>query len=192
MVTVEYQVGASADDGFWITTTLFTNQNLQFGSYNAGIYTAFVRFPSVTFPDNAVFSSAYLSFYYDSKAGTPPECTLYAVKEANPATVSSYSDGNGRTKTTANIAITSPSSGTWWNSGSIIDILTELRGIASYKDGAAMMFFIVGSGSGQNRGSQRSYDYSGNVSGPKLTIIYTEAAGGIVPIMMAHRRRRIA
>jgi hypothetical protein len=176
MVTVEYQVGASADDGAWISTTFSTNFDLQFGSYTAGIYKSFFRFTGVTIPDGATINSAYLSFYYSGKMGTPPACTLSAIDEANPSTITGYSDGNGRSLTTANISITGPESGTWWNSGSIVAIIEELLASNSYASGAAMMFLVVGSGSGQNRSSQRSYDYAGNTYGPKLHIEYTEAA----------------
>ena len=55
-----------------------------------------------------------------------------------------------------------------------------------------MLAFVVGANAGSGHNYYRAHGYDGDAAkAPKLHIEYTEAAGGIVPIMMAHRRRRI-
>lgn len=177
--TVDYQVGASADDGHWIATGFFGSGTvLAIGCASTGsIYKTFSRW-TATIPNGATIDSAYISFYYSNKSGTPPACTLSFEDAANPSAISSVEDGNGRTLTTANISVTGPTSGTWWNTDSISSIISELLGSYSYASGAAMQMIIVGAGSANNYSSQKSYDYGGNTSGPKLHIEYTEAASG--------------
>jgi len=177
--TVDYQVGASADDCHWRGTTYANNAtNLVFGRTAGGVYKAAFRFPGITIPDDAIIDSSYCSFYFDSYVGTPPACTLYAEDAANPSAISGYSDGDGRSLTTANISVTGPTSGDW-HSGSLNALFAELRGSYSYESGAAVLFIVVGGGaSGANYSAVKSWDYAGNVSGPKLHIEYTEAAAG--------------
>ena len=181
MVTVEYQGGASDDDGYWYGASGFSNgtSSLYLGVGSSTLYKTFIRFPAVIIPDGVTFDEAYLSFYYSNKQGTPVECDLYGESAANPSAVSSRNDGESRTKTSASVKITSPESGTWWTKD-IKTIIEELAGDFSYKDGAAMQFFIIPPAltGTSNYGQCRAYDYSGNVTGPKLTIIYTEAAAG--------------
>lgn len=180
MVTVEYQVGASEDDGYWYGASGFSNSasSLYLGVGASTLYKTFIRFPAVIIPDGVTFNEAYLSFYYSGKQGTPIECDLYGESAANPSAVSSRNDGESRTKTSVSVKITSPVSGTWWTKD-IKTIIEDLAGDFSYKDGAAMQFFIIPPAptGTANFGQCRAYDYSGNVTGPKLTIIYTEAAG---------------
>lgn len=179
--TVDYQVGASADDCSWFENDNYssTTNYMYFGYLSTGGYnkaSAAFRFPAVTIPNDATIDVSYCSFCFASYQGTPPACYLYAEKAANPSAVTSKSDGEGRTKTTANLAITGPTSGGWWNTGSLNTILAELRGLYGYESGAAMQFLTISTGSGSNYSRQLSYNYTGNVSGPKLHIEYTEAA----------------
>lgn len=179
--TVDYQTGSSGNDGTWITGITFsTNGNvINIGSHSVGAWKSFAMWPTVTISAGATIDTAYLSFYYQGVYGTPAECDLYFEDAANPSAITSAVDGDGRTKTTASIKITGPSSGTWWNSNSIVSIIQELVDTNSYASGAAMQALVVGPSSGlQNYSQQRSYDYSGNVYGPKLHIEYTEASIG--------------
>lgn len=178
--TLDYQVGASGDDCGWYGTSFSSvGTNLLIGSTAGGRYSIAARWPSVTIPDDATIDVSYVSFMFDYKLNTPPACDLFFEKAANPSAISSYTDGNGRTKTTATISVTGPTSGVWWNTASLNSILAELRGLYSYESGAAMQMIIVDSASTLgNFSAQKSYNATGNVSGPKLHIEYTEAASG--------------
>jgi hypothetical protein len=192
MPTLDYQVGGSYDDGHWLGTSFSRTQTLfRIGRDISAVYKTFARFTGVTIPVGATIDSAYCSFYFASVVGTPPVCTLYFEDAGNPMQISSYSDGDSRYLTTNNISVTPASSGTWWNTGDIKDIIQELVNSYSYAAGSAMQLIIVGGGaSGGNYSATRAYDYTGNVYGPKLHIEYTGAVGGSVSGMMSIYRRR--
>lgn len=178
---LNYQVGASANDGMWYSTGFNNNGTILYVGASASVtWKTFARWTGVTIPAGATIDVANLSFYYYDYYGTPAECDLYFEDAANPNAVTGYADGDGKTKTTSTIKITGPTSGTWWNSNSIVSIIQELVDSYSFAAGSAMQALIIGPAqNGSDRYSrQRSYDWSGNVSGPKLHIEYTEAASG--------------
>lgn len=181
MPVLDYQVRASADDCWWYaggSAFNYTGEAILLGRSTTRIYAMAARFASVVIPVGARITAAYMSFYYYSYSGIPPACTLKFEKSANPTAILSASDGDGRTKTTASISVTGPTSGAWWNTGDISAIIQELVNAYSYAAGAAMQCIIVCSGdSGYNYSFQRSYDYAGNIYGPKLHIEY--ALGGV-------------
>jgi hypothetical protein len=183
--TLDYQVGSSDADCYWVSTIYSkTALVLNLGRSSVGIYKNAALFTGVTIPVGATINSAYLSFYYDSYVGTPPACTIYAEKAANPDVVTGYADGNGRSLTTNNVAMIGPKTGTWYNSDDISAIITELIGAYSYATGANMQFIVVGSGaSGTNLSAAKTWDVTGNVSGPKLHIVYTAASGASVGLI---------
>lgn len=171
MATLDYQIGNLADDVMWYATT-FDSLGSAFGRHTSGVIKSSWRFTGVTIPAGATITAAYLSFYYYDTVGTPPACALYAEDAANPGRITTYGDGNGRSLTTASISITCPSSGTWWNSSSLVNIIQELVDSYSYVSGAAMQFIVVGGGAtGTNYGY--CYDYEDNSSrAAKLHIEY--------------------
>ena len=173
MVTLDYQVSAPEDDGYWVPTLAtfsYDDVNLPLGGYGLNI---FCRWSGVTIPAGAKITSAYVSFRFYNYSGTPPECTLHFEDAANPSAISSASDGNDRVKTTANISVTGPTSGEWWNTGSIVSIIQELVDSYDYSSGAAMQMIIDGVAS-SNFSQQSAYE-DGKPAGlwaPKLHIEY--------------------
>ena len=174
MVTLDYQVSTPEDDGYWTTTPptfLYGSVNLPLGfGYTQNI---FCRWSGVTIPAGAEITSAYVSFRFYYYSETPPECTLHFEDAANPSAISSASDGDNRVKTTANISVTGPTSGEWWNTGSIVSIIQELVDSYDYSSGAAMQMIINGVAS-YNSSQQSTYEY-GEPEGlwaPKLHIEY--------------------
>lgn len=134
----------------------------------------FCRWTGITIPAGAKITSAYVSFRFYNCSGTPPKCTLYFEDAANPSAISSPSDGNGRVKTTANISVTGPTSGEWWNTGSIVSIIQELVDSYDYSSGAAMQMIIDGVPSSNSSSRQSAYE-DGEPDGlwaPKLHIEY--------------------
>lgn len=177
--TVDYQVAASEDDCYWYSTTFNSNNTtIHLGRRLSGIYNTAIRFEGVTIPDGATIDISYLSFYFSAYVGTPVQCTLSAEDDANPDQITGYTDGDGRAKTTENIPVTGPTSGTWWDTDSTNSIIAELVMSYSYASGSAMQFIVIGSGTGSNYSSQYSADYDDGSYAPKLHIEYTEAASG--------------
>lgn len=186
---VDIQVVNSSDDVLWAANVpVFSavSTNIAFGRDSSwGPYVSAIRFQGVTLPIGATITSAYLRFHYNTHTGTPPTCTLYGEDAANPSAISSRSDGNSRTKTTASINITGPMSGTWWDSPSIISIITELLSKYSYVSGAAMQFIVIGNGaSGSNVSNSKAFD-SDPLLAPVLHIEYTSGC----PRQAMHMRR---
>jgi hypothetical protein len=184
MVALDYQVAVSADDGRWVGTNFSNISTLIFGKSSGAPYYNFARFV-VTIPAGAKITSAYMSFYFISYTGTPPACALHFEKSANPAAISSAVDGNNRTKTTASISLTGPTTGTWWNTGDISVIIQELVNAYSYASGAAMQMILYATGgSGDDRSTQRSYN-TDPTHAPKLHIEYVTGC----PRQAMHMRR---
>jgi len=181
VVTLDYQVATGADDGYWSGSSTFKNatSNLLLGGSFGSKQNIFCRWTGITIPAGAKITSAYVSFrFYNYYSGTPPECTLYFEDAANPSAVSSASDGGDRVKTTANIGVTGPTSGEWWNTGSIVSIIQELVDSYDYSSGAAMQMIIDGVAS-YSVSHQSAYE-NGEPAGlwaPKLHIEYEYASG---------------
>ena len=171
MVTLDYQVSTPEDDGYW-TKSGFSNNTvyLSMGTSFGFVRNLFIRFAGVTIPAGSKIVSAYMSFYFYDSTGTPPECALYFEDAANPSAVTSRTDGDGRVKTTASIGITSPTSGTWWNSNDISAIIQELVDSYDYSSGSAMQCII--NGGSPDSGEFCSCDYSVPALAPKLHIEY--------------------
>jgi len=170
VVTLDYRVSTPEDDGYW-TKSGFSNNTvyLSMGASFGFVRNLFIRFTGVTIPAGSKIVSAYMSFYFYGSTGTPPECALYFEDAANPSAVTSHNDGNRRVKTTASIGITSPTSGTWWNSNDISAIIQELVDSYDYSSGSAMQCII--NGGSPDSGEVYSCDYSGTRA-PKLHIEY--------------------
>ena len=176
MVTLDYQVSTPEDDGYWIAIPAFSygGAGLPLGGSSAYPIKVFCRWTGITIPAGAKITSAYVSFRFYDYSGTPPECTLHFEDAANPSAISSESDGDDRVKTTANISVTGPTSGEWWNTGSIVSIIQELVDSYDYSSGAAMQM-IINDGVASNSFSQQSaYEdgYPAGLRAPKLHIEY--------------------
>jgi hypothetical protein len=195
MTTLNYQVAASADDGYFSSDGTFDNSDLVLfaGWYNDGPFSLhfFTRFAGVTIPAGATITAAYISTYDYNIFGTPAACTLSFEKAADPAAPTTYADINGRTLTTNNISWAPPSSGDWSNSGDISAIIQELVGAYDYSAGKHMMLIIRGPATGteNNFGYIQSFNYNGT-TGVKLHIEYTVAAGIVIPVLEAQYRRK--
>lgn len=175
--TVDYQVVESGDDCVWFGTTFLSNDRLVYGRVNSVNYHCAARFPGVEIPDGATISVAYLSFYYSSWYGNHTSATQIFFEDGeDPSQITSIADADSRLLTSASITAPSATSGTWFNSGSIVTIIDELIASYSYATAAAMQFLIKTSGIPPDGGMRvLSSDYS---NGPKLHIEYTEAAAG--------------
>ena len=178
MVTLDYQVSTPKDDGYWIASLEFAYDSvvLPLGGSNGSRPNIFCRWSGVTIPAGAKITSAYVSFRFYNYSGTPPKCTLYFEDAANPSAISSASDGDDRVKTTANISVTGPTSGEWWNTGSIVSIIQELVDSYDYSSGAAMQMIIIGT-AGYSFSYQSAYE-AGSPAGLRAPKLHIEYASG--------------
>lgn len=190
--TVDYQVGATANDGMWDTNGAFiTNDYCVVGcrDYGGSNYKThmFARWPGVTIPVGATITNAYVSIYRSAHAGMPSGA-LYFNDVAAAVAPTTNATANGKVKTTATITWNPPTTGTWVNSGDCKAIIQELVDSYNYSAGSAMMMLWLGTGSsGYNFGEIYDYEKNNSMSA-KLHIEYIEA-GGVVPVLMSYRRR---
>jgi hypothetical protein len=189
--TLDYQVGASADDG------MGRSDDSYFSAITSGLsldyndphnYYSFARFPGVTIPAGATIDVAYLSVLCTTKIGSPV-VTIYADDSATPTAPTTYATIAAKIRTTAHVSWTlGYNDAAFHNSGSIKTIIDELVASYSYAAGAAMQFLLDSTHtSGSNIQNIYSWDQTGNVSGPKLHIEYTPAPASLVA---GFRRRR--
>lgn len=176
------QVGVSGNDGFAIINSSSFNSSgagLNLDRNDPNYWHVFALFTSVTIPDDATIDSALMSLKLWNYSGSPV-VRIYAEKAANPSAPTSVSDLAGRTRTTAYVDwAVGYNDNNFHDSGNIAPILEELMGSYSYASGAAILLILENThSSGSNFAVARSYDYTGNVSGPKLHIEYTAAATG--------------
>ena len=183
--TVDYQVGATANDGTWDAYGAFDDYYCRVGCWDYGGSNCkthmFARWPGVTIPVGATITNAYVSIYRFANTGTPSGA-LYFNDVAAAVAPTTYATANGKVKTTATITWNPPTTGTWVNSGDCKAIIQELVDSYNYSAGSAMMMLWLGTGSsGDNWGE--IYDYKKNNSrSAKLHIEYTEAAAGGKPL----------
>jgi hypothetical protein len=173
---LDYQVSTPEDDGYWTEMWTFSNYSstLALGCLAGYPTNVFCRWTGITIPAGAKITSAYVSFRFCYYSGTPPECTLHFEDAANPSAISSASDGEDRVKTTANISVTGPTSGEWWNTGSIVSIIQELVDSYDYSSGAAMQMIINPGAESYGASRQSAYEdgYPAGLWAPKLHIEY--------------------
>ncbi|MCL4366208.1 DUF2341 domain-containing protein [Patescibacteria group bacterium] len=181
--SLDYQVGASADDGRWFSSPNaffdstsangFGTMGYQDASYPNG--NTFARFTGVTIPAGSTINTAYLSFDSGSNDSGSVALNISAVKEANPAAPISVVDADGRTLTgTVAWAPGGWSAATWYNTVSIVSVVQELVNTYSYSAGSAMLYYVKDNNSTGQR-TALLYDYTTVpvVDAPKLHIEYT-------------------
>lgn len=178
--TVDYQVGASADDGDAYASGFGNSYwRMAYGVMYGMFLSSFFRFDGVTIPADATIDVAYVSLKHYNRDGTPTG-NLYVEDDGDPDAITSYSDMNSREWSSDYVAITSYGDGQWHNSSDISALMQGLVDSYNYVSGAAVQFKIQGTGTVGTLNLEfiYTYDQSGNVSGPKLHIEYTEAASG--------------
>jgi len=176
---VDYQVSGTGDDGCWDTSYFWNNDTRNYiGFLDSAISNVFARWTGVTIPAGATIDVAYVSVYREGSSGTPAACKMYFNDVNAPTAPTTLATAKAKVKTTAYANWTPPTSGTWVNSPSAVDIITELIGSYDYSAGAAMMMLWIGAGKGTVKYMYFT-DYTGNTTrAPKLHIEYTEAASG--------------
>ena len=180
MTTINKQISASTDDGTELNDTSLAG--LTATSVNAGYngttaYDMALRWQSVNIPQATSITSAKLSVYVSSEVGTL-SANIRGIDEDNTVTWATDNRPSQRTKTTATITANEAN---WtdytvdsWAYIDITSVIQEIidRGGWSANNALAVVIEDTG-GTGSNYLAARSYDYTGNVHGPKLDIVYT-------------------
>ena len=186
MPTINKQVSANGDDGYWDNSNFFTTTTIAYYGANSmgeAIHN-YYRWTGVTIPVGAIITSATVSCYDRGLgAGTLPDGTkLYFHKSLNPAAPTNFTQANAlvSSATTNWVRPAMSNGGSWFAHPDVKDIIQELVDTYDYSSGSAMMAFIISAaGNPQNYGTIFMRDYTGNTRGAKLDITYT--MGSLLP-----------
>ena len=176
---VDYQVGASGDDGYASGSGFEGSYSkLSFGQLYGTYIHAFVRF-AVTIPVGATITNAYLSFVHNETSGSPTG-KIHVEEASDPAAVTSWSNLNARSWSAEYVSIVDLyADNKWHNTPDISGLVQGVVDAYDFSSGAHTQFKIHGGGAGGYHVQYLfSWDYSDNTKAPKLHIEYTEAAGG--------------
>lgn len=176
--SVDEQVVAGADDchafdyptPISIITTLV---NLYFGYQ----YIAGVRFQGVAVPNGATIIAANLSFNARfTDAGAIDDLYIYGEDADDASGYSTVGDFNGRARTTERVpwAPGAWTSGVWYDTPDIKDVVKEIIDRGGWASGQDMAFFVQHEGSTTN--DRRPQSFEGAAGGAaKLHIEYSVA-----------------
>lgn len=183
--TLNLQVGASGDDGYWsdtggtgtqFDTTVARHTNGHHNTTAIDICHCWYRFTGVSGLFGATINTASYQLWGDASDLGSPLTKAYAEEAAAPAAPTSASNADGKTVTTAGVDIDSPAlSITAFNPFSVVSVIQEL---ADTYDSSVIQILHKDDGSdtgGNNIIRPASYDRSTSEAA-KLDIDYT--AGG--------------
>ena len=186
MPTINKQVAASTDDGYWygkhfLNVAAITNYGVNVAGNAIHNY---YRWTNIVIPAGAKIISATVSCYDRGYGvGTLPDgIKLYFHKSANPAAPTNATQANAlfSSLTTNYVVPVMSNGGSWFAHPDVSAIIQELVDTYSYASGAAMMCIIQAvTGDASNYGVIYMCEYTGNTRGAKLEIVYT--LGSLLP-----------
>lgn len=164
----------------------------QFGASGSNYRDVGLRFQNVTIPQGATIDSATIQVYRSYCSGDGPYLgTMYCEDVDSAVDFSTNNNLCNRVKTTASVTWDAPTGEDGWiDSPDLKTIVQEVIDRDGWESGNDIMF-IWWSGNNVDTKFMQAEDYStGSALAAKLTIEYTEAAGGssIVPIVMQYYR----
>jgi hypothetical protein len=156
-----FKCAESADDVCRYGANTFDKTNIVVYLGYAGIATkGGFRFPNVTIPLNSIILTAKITFQAYGTQTTSINTLIKGEANNNPATFSTYTDFDGRTRTSANVAWIENSA---WNSNTdystpdISPIIQEIIKLPGWASGNAIAIFIEDNGSASYK-QPKSYD----------------------------------
>lgn len=189
--TLDLEVGASANDGYWMPDTEGTDEWgwLCVGYIppgGPGYLHSWVRFTNVTVPQGANITTAHLTYGAYGLWGTPLT-KIYANDVDNATNPTGATDAESRALTSAAVDWDPVGweSGNFYDSPEIKTVIQEIIDRAGWSSGNALMILHRDDGSGHgsnNYFAVYSYDYGGP---PLLHIEYTTGGGSIYPVSIA-------
>ncbi len=174
-VTIDEQVGVSADDGERNEQPWFTD-TIAFGNYGYWSYKrhGWARFTGISGLSGTTIDVAYATPNVNGVIDSP-DVDLFAEDAAAPSAPTDGADYDGKPRTAAFTNWSPGSISGWQNSPSIVGVIQELAD--SYDPSAIQLLPIGNNTSGTHRFIWTQYDSSSSLA-PKLHIEYT-AGGGI-------------
>lgn len=195
-------IAANGDDGWEANRTDASvaiagmdADGLPLGGKNSDYHDAGFRFQNVTVPKGSTIGSAHLELYrnWDNSIGTLSG-TVYAEDVDDAVTFTGGVPGElyNKTKTTANAAFDIDCSvgyGTAISSDlkAVIQEIVDRDGWASGQD-IMLIWWFTGTPDGTYC-EVKDYSTANGTHNARLTITYTEGAGGAIPVIMSHYRR---
>lgn len=192
MTTLDITVAASADDASEDSggsINLTTNPLLNVDAVNE--WNGWI-FRLITIPSGATINVAYMTVQMTSATLDEPDVTFFGLNAITQGIFTIVAnDVSGRAKTAASVDWSNTDAGTGdVNTASLVTIIQELvdeNGGLTLGDIGIVMKSRANDATRDT--SITSYDGSTSVCG-RLHIEYTEAGGGIIPIILAQHRRR--
>lgn len=172
---------ANGDDGFYNAgTNAFSADatSMSFGNSSGNSLHAFIRFPSVNIPKDAVITAAKITFRCGtSTSGTTCNGSIYYVDEDSPAAPTSAGEFTADPLSTTTVAwdgVSAWTFGSYYDTPSIVSLVQEIVCRAGWVSNNAMMFQIRNnaSSSGAIRTSG-AIEYSSGTYKAALAITYT-------------------
>jgi hypothetical protein len=173
LVDTDWEVGASADDGYWAGGVFYNYKLVIFASDR----NAFCRFTNISIPPTSIINTCYATFVCALGNASAFSVNIHFEKALNPSAPTSGTDANNRKKTTNYVNFSS--SDTWYegstyNTPGIETPFQEVINQSGWASGNAVVLYLLNV-SGTNR---RCADYDHTTyDGPKLTSTWTEPTG---------------
>lgn len=181
MTEINKQISTSTDDCYEnnYATVNLTSTSVYVGFDTIDPFDGGLRWQSVNIAQAMSITSAKLSLYMHTDTGTL-SANIRGIDEDNTATWSSGSRPSQRTKTSATITANEANWNNWatdgWIDIDITSVIQEIIDRGGWSANNALAVVIEDTaGAGNNYLAARSYDYSGNVHGAKLDIVYGAA-----------------
>jgi len=174
---INKQISLGTDDCYELddTTAGLTNTTI-FCGYTSGAYDLGARWQSLNIPQGATITSAKLSLYLVGGSGTL-SANIRGIDEDNTLTWATNDRPSQRVKTTATINANQANWNNWgtpaWIDIDITSVVQEIINRSGWSANNDLAVVIEDTtGSGTNFIQVDAYEYSGNVSGAKLDIVY--------------------
>lgn len=180
MTEINKQISLGTDDCYEVDDTTATlDSATTYLGYVAGVYDMGARWQSINIAQGSTINSATLSLYRIGGSGTI-SANIRGIDEDNTATWSTGSRPSQRTKTSATITANQANWNNWgtdtWIGISIASVIQEIINRGSWSANNALAVVIEDTaGTGSNFAQFNAYEYTGNVHGAKLDIVYTAA-----------------
>lgn len=181
MATFSTRVSANGDSGFCNPVPQFGNDFMVLGNDSVNIAHSFARFLSVTIPKDSTILTAVLNVTASStQSTTTVNGNIYADAADNSTQITSYSDFNGRSLTSAVAWTNIPAEtlNTAYDSPDITSIIQAIVNRSGWVSGNAIQLLIKDNSSTSARTRQWFPYQVSSVKAPLLTITYDLPASG--------------
>ena len=167
-----FYVSASGDDGYHYTANGSMNTTSTLWQIGNPVYETWMRFASVTIPQGATITNAFIRGIGYTTNAVPGTGNIYAAAVDNATAPVTEGDYNALTATTNYVqwAISSTTAGVAIDSPNLTTVVQEIIDRGGWSSGNALMF--MGFGVTASAKSIASYDHA-TYNPPELHVEYT-------------------